>query len=463
MWAAGRAIRLGVNPYDPVVIASILYDALKTDGQILNSWPGGFMYPPWSLWIFFIFSLPPLGVAKYLWSLLACTSIVIVARQEFREKEIINHIPIIVFITASIAFLPLTKQVLFGQSSWIILIATYYSWKLFQKGNYRSAGILFGIAQVKSHVLLGFSAFMVARALRIGKPAFIMYFITTLAVQCGLAILLDGNAFTDFFHMIVEIGSTKPHAPRAATIDFLSLIFKIDIPRRLAMQLSFYGIIATLFIGMQGDSERDRDLALVLSLLTAPFCWVNDYLVLLPAYLGFMGVIFKYNEKVILGLAGILTLSGIWISGDWMHREVWGWAYLPLLGMYLLKIPQSDLEPNQEQTPPQPFDMTKYPKLNWWDKFTENLQISLFLFALIMMCTMLAQALEKQNYTFFSLIEVPIFSAAICLFLSLIAAIIGNQIEHLARYLDSSNLSKPKTTPISQNTADLDQKPPYSP
>ena len=57
MWAAGRAIQLGIDPYDPTVIASILYDTLQAEGQTLNAWPGGFMYPPWSLWIFFLFSL----------------------------------------------------------------------------------------------------------------------------------------------------------------------------------------------------------------------------------------------------------------------------------------------------------------------------------------------------------------------------------------------------------------------
>ena len=45
MWAAGRAIQLGIDPYNPTIIASILYDALQAEGQTLNTWPGGFMYP----------------------------------------------------------------------------------------------------------------------------------------------------------------------------------------------------------------------------------------------------------------------------------------------------------------------------------------------------------------------------------------------------------------------------------
>ncbi len=345
MWAAGRAIRLGVDPYDPVVIASILYDALKAEGQILNTWPGGFMYPPWSLWLFFIFSLPPLGVAKYLWSLLACSSILFVVRQEFSSKETIGRIPIIILATALIAFLPLTKQIFFGQSSWIVLLTTYCSWKLFHNNKSRSAGILFGIAQIKSHVLLGFSAFMVAYSLKKGNLKFLIYFITTLAVECGLAVALDSNAFTDFFTMITSIGRNKPHAPRATTIDYMSHIFQVDILRRYAMQLSFYGILVTLIMGIMGEfKERNRDIALVISLLTAPFCWVNDYLILLPVYLGIIGAIFRYNRQVALVVSVVLALSGIWISGDWVNREVWGWVYLPLFLLWLIKAPQNEPE-----------------------------------------------------------------------------------------------------------------------
>lgn len=307
------------------------------------------MYPPWSLWIFFIFSLPPLGIAKYLWSLLACSSVVFVVREELRCKKTLDRIPLVYLATALMAFLPLTKQILFGQSSWIILLTTYYSWKLFQKGNYRSAGILLGIAQIKSHVLLGFSAFLVTCALKRGKLTFLMYFITTLAIECSLAILLDGKAFGDFLNMIITIGSTKPHAPRAATIDFISSILGVDIPRRFAPGLTLLGISGALLIGLSTkETEKNRDTALLISLLTSPFCWVNDYLILLPAYLECMGILFKYNGQITLIFLGILSSSGIWISGSWENREVWGWIYLPMLMLWLVKPSQIETESNPE-------------------------------------------------------------------------------------------------------------------
>lgn len=341
-------------------------------------------------------------------------------------------------------------------------MTTYYCWLLFQRGNYRSAGVLLGIAQVKSHVLLGFSAFMVACALRRGTFTFLIYVITTFAIECGLAVLLDSNAFTDFFNMIVKIGTNKPHAPRAATIDFVTYIFPIDIPRRFATLLSFYGILGTLLIGMIGEGrERDRNKALLISLLTAPFCWVNDYLILLPAYLGFVGATFRYNKKITLILAGTLALSGVWVSGNWANREVWGWVYLPLFMGYLLNTTQGEIEQTLQVAPTSPVDMTRHPTLNYFQRFADTLVLFFSVLGIpIAFCIGWGQAIINQNYTLRSLVELPFFLAGFMLFLSLISALVRMQIEHLVRCIDSSNK---KITKNPETTSDLSQFPPYSP
>jgi hypothetical protein len=344
MWAAGRAAFAGLNPYDHQTIATVL----QAEGSVeILEWPGGFLYPPWGLWLFITISFFPLFLAEILWSICGITAVAIGIRQGCYayKKFTTTSIPLPLLLLLICSFTPILKQLTFGQSTWIVLISIVYWWHFWVRQKDLYSGLALSFAFLKLHTV--FPLVILATIWSIKSKRFKVLYGILLGVtaQATISYIMAPQAFYQFLNTAQDLIQLKEHVPRATTSDFIITLFKIQNSKYITNILFIIGAAGAVLIGLLGKtSEQNRDFALLLSLATAPFCWSNDYLILLPIYTLLVGKIALKNKSLTLLILTTASLASVWVHAHWIQREVWTWLWLPFIFLlYLSQLKKSEI------------------------------------------------------------------------------------------------------------------------
>ncbi len=323
LWAAGRVALMGGNPYDDSRIIAELLAA----GVPLTHHPGPFFYPPWSLWIFSVFSLWPLPVAQVLWFLvsLSVLGFASVSIAKIESQTALEWQPGDGWRSLFVAFsfYPVQKLLLFGQSTYIVLLGLVLFFVYWRKSMGFWAGIGLSLSFVKAHLLLPVYVMLMWHMIRTKKLRVLWGSIVGLAAQFLISVWICRRALTGYLSHVQNIFVGHEQIGNVTVGHVLATL--LGYPFLVGVTLLIGLSVAIALALKKNEVYRSIvDWGIPLSLLTAPYAWSHDYVLLLLPLLAIVNRLYR-----LLGLLMWILLLGLsigcWVTvaGDIAKREIY--------------------------------------------------------------------------------------------------------------------------------------------
>jgi hypothetical protein len=313
-WASGQLLLRRANPYDPATVLE-----LEREQQYQEDRPLVLRTPPWSL-----FMVLPLGLVNAFWGWLlwiaaSLASLIVALRLCLRMQAGPDvpqpDAPKNAVLLVGYLFAPVPACLVAGQMGLVLLLGlVLFLWLEADRPLLAGAALVFPFA--KPHLLvlfwIGLLVWVVARK----KYAVAAGFLAALAAVTALALAFDPAVFTHYREMLAQAAVGKLFIPAISGV--IRLIF---FRRMFWVQFVPMGValVWAAWFGYRNRTHwswRDHGLALlVVSVLTTPYSWLTDEVVLLPAIL--QGVVYIYQARrattwktrLVLGL--FVSLNGL--------------------------------------------------------------------------------------------------------------------------------------------------------
>lgn len=283
-WAGAQLMWEGGNPYAAAEIHAIELQVTSYRDLPIRLWNPPFIYP-------FILPLAFLPFNGAVWSwFLASVSLAAVAvevsllpfRERLREKGWI--LPLLL---CSGLFYPVLLTLYYGQSSHLLFLALATYLALSFRGGRLSdsfwAGAALSVTLVKPHLLHLLYVFVVVDAVRFGRWGTVKGFVIGAATLAFLASLLQPYAFGYYLNAL----ASPPIHWRTPTLgSWLQSLSGLHLPVvRLLPTLFAQFLILTVLMRARGRTFTPSLVYLLIpiSLITAPYGWVYDQVLLLPS------------------------------------------------------------------------------------------------------------------------------------------------------------------------------------
>jgi len=299
-WAAGCLLRSHQNPYS----ASAVLALQRAHGYSLEK-PLVLRTPPWSLWmVLFLGTLGPFG-AWIAWVAILLASLLISMRVTWRLYGGRSR-PNITFLVAGYLFAPIPACLVAGQLG-IALLLGIILFLLFYERRPFLAGVALLLPFAKPHL---FSSLWVVLAVWIishRKWRILSGFAVAFVLASMIALLFDSAIFSQYQEMV-----------RTAAIQYEFIPALSGVLRLIFFRRFFWVQFLPMAAGLVWSAVyywRNRytwswshhgPALLVVSVLTAPYAWMTDEAVLLPAIL--QGAIWVYPAKAKLKLTSQLII-----------------------------------------------------------------------------------------------------------------------------------------------------------
>ena len=334
-WSAARLLWAGENPFDAAALLANQRAAGWDISVSVVPWN-----PPWTLAMMVPFALLPFKYAQWFWLALNCLLVIFVSDfwwKTFggsREHRMASWL-------AAIWYFPCVVAVYFGQMSLIVLAGiTGIAWSL-RRGRPEWLGIFVFLASVKPHLLLPMWMFLLFWLVRGRHWKVLAWAGSGIAVAGFSVMLLRPNVYLDY---VSAAGSTNsPVIWATPTIGTVLRVAFAGMPKWIAFVPSLCGLLLSLALWWKWkndfDWERRLEMILLLSLVSASYAWIFDWVLLLPVVLRVL-VWFQSNPAVqypaLLGLIAVMTafvwvqargwfpLGVVWFPGG--LAAVFGWA-----------------------------------------------------------------------------------------------------------------------------------------
>ena len=328
-WAAGQRIAHGADPYNGLAILKLE----KSAGWQPNR-PLIMRNPPFALFLTIPLGFVNAKTGAVLWSLaiLLClmTSLRLLRRMHGCPN---NRLHLLGYV-----FAPALACLLAGQTSAFVLLGlTFFLY--FHRSRQFLSGAALLLCALKPHLFLPFGVVLLAwigmsKAYRILAGATL-----ALSVSCALSFLFDRSIYAQYSSMAGSTGIEGEFVPT------LSELFRIAI-RPEAAWLQFLPALLTSIWALwyfrrssrYWDWSTHGSLLLMISVLVAPYAWLTDQVVLLPAILQ---VVYSYSDSsrdrpliwfaLVDGTALCEVLSGVqldsvlftWTAAAWLAWYLW--------------------------------------------------------------------------------------------------------------------------------------------
>jgi hypothetical protein len=325
-WATGQQLIHHANPYDADGMMRVERAAgLPTQYGVL------FMRnPPWALPIVFPLGLIGVRVGALIWSLalLACLwgSVHMEWQIHGRPKSLLNFL--------GYSFAPALVCLLVGQTSLFALLGLVLFLRLHATRPFL-AGMSLWLCTLKPHLFLAFGIVMVAWVLVNGCYKVLLGAATAMAASCAAAWLIAPTAWTDYAQMMRTYGIEREFIP------CWSVVFRLWVsPQAMWLQylLPALGCIFALAYFWKRrttwDWSKEGSLLVLVSILSAPYCWVFDQAVAIPALL--QGA-YLTRSRVLLALlaAASLVIEVGMVCGIKLPSAFYLWTAPAWLAWYL--------------------------------------------------------------------------------------------------------------------------------
>ena len=278
-YSAAWLVTQGKSPYDDAALAA----AMAASGFDPNSTSFGFLTPPWLLWIIF-----PLGylspssalllnlvIGTFALGLFGTTASRLVSRDSPLAPQLA--------LFYAMLFFPFFKTIIYGQFSYIPLLAWWIGYQIVPRNLPWLRGALLSISLIKPQLyapLLLLTYFQTEKDLR--RPLFLGLVLGVVA-QGALTSLLEPQLIGDYLHYARESAVRAQQLPTPSIASVLLTLAGMDL--RVLLWLSGLGI--SLWISRTASLSPLAQLSWVscASAVFTPYIWSHDFALLFPAYL----------------------------------------------------------------------------------------------------------------------------------------------------------------------------------
>lgn len=288
-WAAGKLLLHRSNPYDFVSVRQVEQAA----GSLLSS-PLMMRNPPWALPLALPLGIFPLGWAGFIWVLgiFACVRASIhlirpmlgASGPGMSGPGTSGRLHLLMYFFPAVLACIIT-----GQSSAIPLVGLCLFLSLQNRRPFL-AGLGLSLCTVKPHLFIAFACVMAAWIISRKAWSILAGTLAGIGLALSIVFLFDPHIVLDYLAMLRSSGIEGEVIPAASALPrFLGwLILRRDLPwlSLLAMPIGIsWGMWYYRVHVKDWDWLTHGSLLMIVSLLTAPYVWVYDEVVLLPAIL----------------------------------------------------------------------------------------------------------------------------------------------------------------------------------
>ena len=326
-WATGQQLVHHGNPYDVDAMMRI---------EIAAGLPGkyGVLFmrnPPWALPITLPLGLVGVRLGALLWSLLllAClwVSVRMVWQMHGHPSKLLNFL--------GYSFAPALVCLIVGQTSLFALVGLVLFLRLHGTRPFL-AGMSLWLCALKPHLFLAFGVVLVAWVVVSGCYKVLLGATVALAASCGAAWWIDPTAWADYARMMRTYGIQWEFIP------CWSVVLRLwTSPQAIWLQylLPAVGCSWAVFYFWKRrrtwDWLKDGSVLILVSILAAPYCWLFDQAVAIPALLH--GA-YLTGSRILLALlaAASLLIEIEMVCGVKLPSALYLWTAPAWLVWYLL-------------------------------------------------------------------------------------------------------------------------------
>jgi hypothetical protein len=278
-WAAGRLLLQHENPYDAATVLALERQQGYTEAKALV-----LRTPPWSL-----FLMLPLGILNAFWAWIVWIGLSVgvliwavrVTWRIFGE----GTRPPPFWVIIGYCFAPVPACLVAGQFGMLLLLGIVLF--LFLEQNYAFwAGAALILPFAKPHLL---SLVWLALALwvcRERKGRIAGGFVSAISIATAIALMFDPVIFQHYRAMLQDAAIGQEFIPALSGVLRLLLLRPFFWAAFIPMSVALVWCTWFYFVNRSKWNWRDQGLTLlVVSVLTTPYAWLTDEVVLLPAML----------------------------------------------------------------------------------------------------------------------------------------------------------------------------------
>lgn len=315
-WSTGQQLVHHANPFDPVAMGRIEREA-GYDGK-----PGSYYMrnPPWGLPLALPLGFVGPRVGALPWSLLMLGILVYCVRTLWTMFG--RPGPELAWL--GYCFPPALQCVVMGQTSIFLLLGLVLFLHLHRTRPFL-AGAALWFCTLKPHLFLPFGLVLllwivVTRSYRILAGA-----VTAIVASCAVTWLIDPAAFAQYAHWAHTSGISAEFIP------CLSVEFR-DLVNPAAKWLAFVpsvlgGIWGLVYFWRRRhtwDWLEQGSLLMLVSILVAPYCWIYDQALALPAV---MYAVWRSSSRWAVAALGAIYIV-VELQGFWSHNGLASHWYL---------------------------------------------------------------------------------------------------------------------------------------
>ncbi len=336
-WATGQQLIHHANPYDPAAMRQIEQSAgLDPRYGVL------FMRnPPWALPLVLPLGLVGVRIGALLWSLVLLACMIVsgwLTRLIYDRPE--NRIYWLAF-----SFAPALVCLFVGQTALFALLGLALFLRL--HGTHPlAAGLSLWLCALKPHLFLPFVVVLLAWIVASRSYRILAGAALAMAASCALAYCIDPSALRDYSNMMQAPGIAKEFIP------CLSVAMRLWLsPQTVWLQYLPAALACAWALGYfwlrrhTWDWKKDGSLLMLVSIVFAPYCWLYDQALAVPAL---MEQAFRTRSRLLLAVLALANLPieiGL-MCGIRITSALYLWTAPAWLAWYLFAR-ASAAEPNE--------------------------------------------------------------------------------------------------------------------
>lgn len=330
-WATGQQLIHHANPYDATAMARIEHTAGLNKGY-------GTLYmrnPPWALPLVLPLGLVGLRIGALLWSLilLACLAV------SGWQMRVMHGRPASRIHWLAFSFAPALICFIIGQTALFSLLGLTLFLRLHRERPFM-AGLSLWLCALKPHLFLPFGVVLLAWIILSKSYKIAAGALVALAATSGLASLIDPTAWWDYAQMMRAPGLEHEFIPCLSVA--MRLWFSPQTAWLQYLPVALGCSWALVYFWRRRntwDWMKDGSLLMLVSILVAPYCWLYDQAVLIPAllqgayearYRPLLAVLALASLPIEIGLmAGVKIISPLylWAAPGWLAWYLVARAY----------------------------------------------------------------------------------------------------------------------------------------
>ena len=339
-WATGHQLVHHANPYNPAAL-----NQLERDAGFKGGTPYFMRNVPWALPLALPLGYFSAQAAALPWSLAMLGLLVASVRMVWSLAGRTGSPWDSHLLWLGICFPPALDCVILGQTSVLLLFGLALFLRLHRTHPF-AAGAALWFCSLKPHLLLPFGVVLLAWMVISRRYRIMAGAATAMAAGAVLTTLVDPSAWRDYAHYMRTSVITHEFTPYLGDLIRDSIRPSAEWLAFVPAALASVGALAWFWPRRHTwDWLEDGSLLVLVSLLAAPFGWVFDLSLAIPALL--LAAAQNTSKLALAALAAIYLLIEFQVNRFDMHSKTYLWVAPALLAWFLLARPARAAEKTQ--------------------------------------------------------------------------------------------------------------------